>query len=155
MIVVSYGNHAHIVIALHQCADQGKLIGIHVLGLVNDENAFCDFPLFDLTVCNHPGSVMDHIFYAFKTSNLTEKIEAVGMEGLDLHKVRCISDQGHQPFFEFGCRSTGKGKHQKLLMLDILQKEQGGQLMHKHSCFSASGTCRHHNISGVCVIDNL
>ena len=124
LIVIAYGNHPHIVIILHQSTYQSKFICIHVLCFINNENTFGNLALLHLAVCNHLSSVVHDIFYTVKTPNLSEQIKAVGMESFDLNKVRGIANQSHKSLFKFGRRCTGKGYHQKLFMLDILQKKQ-------------------------------
>ena len=111
LVVIPDGNHAHILIILHQCTDKIKLVVIHILRLVNDQNALCNLSLLHFSVLDQFCGIPHHIVDTLQTADFPQQVKAVGMEGLDFDKICCIADQRHQALFELCRSSAGKCQH--------------------------------------------
>ncbi len=155
MIVISNSDHPHFLVGLHQGCNQVEGLGIHILSLVDYQDTLDDPALFHLPPADQGGGILHHIPHTLQAAQLTQQIKAIGMEGLDFYKISRIANEGLKTLLEFRGGSPGEGQHQQLLLLHILQKQEGGQLVNQNLGFSTAGSCGHHDIFGLGILDHL
>ena len=155
LVVIAHSNHTYIVIDSHQRPDKRILLFVHVLRLINDQHRLADPVHLHFTADNHLGGLRHHVLHLLQTAVAPYEVEAIGMEGLDVHIIDGITYQFYQAAFKFcGCR-PGKSEHQELLMLHILKQQERSQLAYQHKCLAAAGTCGHHDTLGDIVGDDF
>ena len=112
LVVVAHGYHPHFLVCTHKGGDKGKIVGTHVLCLVNHQHGLANLAGFHLAGMNHLCGLSHHQVCVFKIARSAQEVEAIGMEGLDFHIMGGIAYQFHQPLLELGGCGTREGEHQ-------------------------------------------
>ena len=147
LVVIAYGNHAHLLVGCHEGSHQGIFLLTHVLSLVNHQNCLGYAVWFHLSISNHLCCTRHNVLGIIEISYPAKQVEAIGMECLDFHKVGSIANESHKSLLEFYRRRSREGEHQQLFVLHILKQEQRCQFVYQYAGLATSRTCCHHYAS--------
>ena len=77
LIIVTHGDDTHIIIGLDQRLHQRKLMLVHILRFIDDQNALHNSTGFNFAILDHFSRIFYNVFNTFQTANLSKKIKAI------------------------------------------------------------------------------
>ena len=93
LVIVANRDDPHFLVFVDKGINQGIFVGIHILRLINYQNRFCNPVYLHVSVFNFFGRALQNCIRFLQVPDLSQQIEAIGMESLYFNVVGCISNK--------------------------------------------------------------
>lgn len=121
LVIITDSNDSHILEVFDKSLDQGKIVGAHILRLINDQDRLAYLGWLHITTRYHLCSSSHHIIGLIQIAYSSEQVKTIRVEGLNFNKMGGVAYEGQQALLEFGSSSTRESEHKKLFVLDIFK----------------------------------